>query len=147
MFAIGTRLLAGFAISAFVASAIITGSVTLGILAGVALVVLGGTVLWWISSKIETLLNELGTSLIDFIREFNSHLSLTLTPKERAFYSLSHCHRITIKRMQNIQLHFNGKIVKDLEHFYFPFYNFETPPVLQNKSLLEFIKEQAKQKG
>ncbi|MBZ7935832.1 hypothetical protein H2279_04150 [Campylobacter sp. B0100352/1] len=36
--------------------------------------------------------------------------------------------------MQKIQLYYNGKIVKDLKHYYFPFYDFKKTPILNNKN-------------
>ncbi|MGM8975152.1 hypothetical protein ACTFDJ_05440, partial [Campylobacter jejuni] len=69
LFKTGTRIVAQAAISTFVATAIYTGSITLGILAGVTIVTAGIAALWWINSKIEDWLKDSGISFIDFIRE------------------------------------------------------------------------------
>ncbi|MGM9073645.1 hypothetical protein ACTFDP_06810, partial [Campylobacter jejuni] len=66
LFKTGTRIVAQAAISTFVATAIYTGSITLGILAGVTIVTAGIAALWWINSKIEDWLKDSGISFIDF---------------------------------------------------------------------------------
>ncbi|WP_337195709.1 hypothetical protein [Campylobacter sp. B0100352/1] len=132
LFIIGAKIAIQAAISAFVAIAIFTGSATLGILAGIAIVGTAMVALWWINSKIESWLKEYGISFVDVMREFETHLSLGLTSNERYYYNLAHCHKTQIKNMQKIQLYYNGKIVKDLKHYYFPFYDFKKTPILNN---------------
>lgn len=115
------------------AVAICTDSIIFGILAGIAIISAGVVALWWIDSKIEAWLKELGISFIDFMREFQTHLSY----EEQYYYNLAHCYKTQIINMQKIQLYHNGKISKDLKHYYFPFYNFKKLLRLMIKILLK----------
>ncbi|EAI0691157.1 hypothetical protein E0371_07830, partial [Campylobacter coli] len=133
LFAIGTRMVVQAAISAFVAVAICTGSIIFGILAGVA----GIADLWWINSKIEDWLKESGISFIDFMREFETHLS----SEEKYYYNLAHCHKTQIRNMQRIQLYYNGKISEELKNYYYPFYDFKKAPILDGKDIIKKINE------
>ncbi|HEB7551239.1 TPA: hypothetical protein RZH73_001732, partial [Campylobacter coli] len=137
LFAIGTRMVVQAAISAFVAVAICTGSIIFGILAGVAIVAAGIAALWWINSKIEDWLKESGISFIDFMREFETHLS----SEEKYYYNLAHCHKTQIRNMQRIQLYYNGKISEDLKNYYYPFYDFKKAPILDGKDIIKKINE------
>ncbi|WP_412097376.1 putative membrane protein [Campylobacter lari] len=141
IFTIGTRKVVQAAISAFVAVAIYTGSIIFGILAAISIVGTSMIILWWINSKIEDWLKDSGISFIDFIREYETHLS----SEEKYYHNLAHCHQTQIKNMQRIQLYYNGKISKDLKNYYYPFYDVKkTPSLLNEKSLLKSISKDYK---
>ncbi|HEF6292773.1 TPA: hypothetical protein SAS24_001694 [Campylobacter jejuni] len=141
LFAIGTRIVIQAAISAFVAVAIYTSSIIFGILAAISIVGTGMIILWWINSKIEDWLKDSGISFIDFIREYETHLS----SEEKYYHNLAHCHQTQIKNMQRIQLYYDGKISKDLKNYYYPFYDVKkTPSLLNEKSLLKSISKDYK---
>ncbi|AZR09697.1 hypothetical protein A17_01893 (plasmid) [Campylobacter jejuni subsp. jejuni] len=137
LFAIGTRIVIQAAISAFVAVAIYTSSILLGVLAAISIVGIGMIILWWINSKIEDWLKDSGISFIDFIREYETHLS----SEEKYYHNLAHCHQTQIKNMQRIQLYYNGKISEDLKHYYYPFYDFKKAPILDGKDIIKRINE------
>ncbi|HEC2672383.1 TPA: hypothetical protein R2L09_001727, partial [Campylobacter jejuni] len=137
LFAIGTRIVIQAAISAFVAVAIYTSSIIFGILAAISIVGIGMIILWWINSKIEDWLKDSGISFIDFIREYETHLS----SEEKYYHNLAHCHQTQIKNMQRIQLYYNGKISEDLKHYYYPFYDFKKAPILDGKDIIKRINE------
>ncbi|HEF1415001.1 TPA: hypothetical protein R8R82_001859, partial [Campylobacter jejuni] len=137
LFAIGTRIVIQAAISAFVAVAIYTSSIIFGILAAISIVGIGMIILWWINSKIEDWLKDSGISFIDFIREYETHLS----SEEKYYHNLTHCHQTQIKNMQRIQLYYNGKISEDLKHYYYPFYDFKKAPILDGKDIIKRINE------
>ncbi|HBD9103443.1 TPA: hypothetical protein KLC08_001768, partial [Campylobacter jejuni] len=137
LFAIGTRIVIQAAISAFVAVAIYTSSIIFGILAAISIVGIGMIILWWINSKIEDWLKDSGISFIDFIREYETHLS----SEEKYYHNLAHCHQTQIKNMQRIQLYYNGKISEDLKHYYYPFYDFKKAPILDGKDIVKRINE------
>ncbi|ELE4059339.1 hypothetical protein RMJ61_001724 [Campylobacter jejuni] len=141
LFAIGTRIVIQAAISAFVAVAIYTSSIIFGILAAISIVGTSMIILWWINSKIEDWLKDSGISFIDFIREYETHLS----SEEKYYHNLAHCHQTQIKNMQRIQLYYDGKISKDLKNYYYPFYDVKkTPSLLNEKSLLKSISKDYK---
>ncbi|MFG5112361.1 hypothetical protein O8I57_08165, partial [Campylobacter lari] len=141
LFAIGIRIVIQVAISAFIAVAIYTSSIIFGILAAISIVGTGMIILWWINSKIEDWLKDSGISFIDFIREYETHLSF----EEKYYHNLAHCHQTQIKNMQRIQLYYNGKISKDLKNYYYPFYDVKkTPSLLNEKSLLKTISKDYK---
>lgn len=141
LFAIGIRIVIQAAISAFVAVAIYTSSIIFGILAAISIVDTGMIILWWINSKIEDWLKDSGISFIDFIREYETHLS----SEEKYYHNLAHCHQTQTKNMQRIQLYYNGKISKDLKNYYYPFYDVKkTPSLLNEKSLLKTISKDYK---
>ncbi|HEF3501798.1 TPA: hypothetical protein R9086_001765, partial [Campylobacter jejuni] len=137
LFAIGTRIVIQAAISAFVAVAIYTSSIIFGILAAISIVGTSMIILWWINSKIEDWLKDSGISFIDFIREYETHLS----SEEKYYHNLAHCHQTQIRNMQRIQLYYNGKISEDLKHYYYPFYDFKKAPILDGKDIVKRINE------
>ncbi|EJY5521519.1 hypothetical protein OGI34_001749, partial [Campylobacter jejuni] len=93
------------------------------------------------NSKIEDWLKDSGISFIDFIREYETHLS----SEEKYYHNLAHCHQTQIKNMQRIQLYYDGKISKDLKNYYYPFYDVKkTPSLLNEKSLLKSISKDYK---
>ncbi|HEH5706519.1 TPA: hypothetical protein SHJ79_001872, partial [Campylobacter jejuni] len=107
------------------------------ILAAISIVGIGMIILWWINSKIEDWLKDSGISFIDFIREYETHLS----SEEKYYHNLAHCHQTQIKNMQRIQLYYNGKISEDLKHYYYPFYDFKKAPILDGKDIIKRINE------
>ncbi|AJD06383.1 hypothetical protein UPTC16712_0873 [Campylobacter lari RM16712] len=140
IFAIGIPIISTAAITTYSAIAI-TSSTLLGVLAAISIVGTGMIILWWINSKIEDWLKDSGISFIDFIREYETHLS----SEEKYYHNLAHCHQTQIKNMQRIQLYYNGKISKDLKNYYYPFYDVKkTPSLLNEKSLLKSISKDYK---
>ena len=75
LFKIGIPIISTAAITTFSVTAIYTSSTLLGVLAAISIVGTGMIILWWINSKIEDWLKESGISFIDFMREFETHLS------------------------------------------------------------------------
>ncbi|MBT0825292.1 hypothetical protein KJQ78_08510 [Campylobacter lari] len=141
IFKIGIPIISTAAITTYSAIAIITSSTLLGVLAAISIVGTGMIILWWINSKIEDWLKDSGISFIDFIREYETHLS----SEEKYYHNLAHCHQTQIKNMQRIQLYYNGKISKDLKNYYYPFYDVKkTPSLLNEKSLLKSISKDYK---
>ncbi|WP_236103463.1 hypothetical protein [Campylobacter armoricus] len=140
IFKIGIPIIRTAAITTYSAIAI-TSSTLLGVLAAISIVGTGMIILWWINSKIEDWLKDSGISFIDFIREYETHLS----SEEKYYHNLAHCHQTQIKNMQRIQLYYNGKISKDLKNYYYPFYDVKkTPSLLNEKSLLKTISKDYK---
>ncbi|MCR6585349.1 hypothetical protein CINS5906_07220 [Campylobacter insulaenigrae] len=140
IFTIGIPIISTAAITTYSAIAI-TSSTLLGVLAAISIVGTGMIILWWINSKIEDWLKDSGISFIDFIREYETHLS----SEEKYYHNLAHCHQTQIKNMQRIQLYYNGKISKDLKNYYYPFYDVKkTPSLLNEKSLLKSISKDYK---
>ncbi|AJC84778.1 hypothetical protein CPEL_0960 [Campylobacter peloridis LMG 23910] len=140
IFKIGIPIISTAAITTYSAIAI-TSSTLLGVLAAISIVGTGMIILWWINSKIEDWLKDSGISFIDFIREYETHLS----SEEKYYYNLAHCHQTQIKNMQRIQLYYDGKISKDLKNYYYPFYDVKkTPSLLNEKSLLKSISKDYK---
>ncbi|MCR6571806.1 hypothetical protein [Campylobacter insulaenigrae] len=115
IFKIGIPIISTAAITTYSAIAI-TSSTLLGVLAAISIVGTSMIILWWINSKIEDWLKDSGISFIDFIREYETHLS----SEEKYYHNLAHCHQTQIKNMQRIQLYYNGKISKIMS-FYFKF--------------------------
>ncbi|MBT0816542.1 hypothetical protein, partial [Campylobacter lari] len=141
IFTIGIPIISTAAITTYSAIAIITSSTLLGVLAAISIVGTSMIILWWINSKIEDWLKDSGISFIDFIREYETHLS----SEEKYYHNLAHCHQTQIKSMQRIQLYYNGKISKDLKNYYYPFYDVKkTPSLLNEKSLLKSISKDYK---
>ncbi|HBK1643330.1 TPA: hypothetical protein LGB10_001667 [Campylobacter jejuni] len=135
IFKIGIPIISTAAITTYSAIAITSGTL-LGVLAAISIVGTGMIILWWINSKIEDWLKDSGISFIDFIREYETHLS----SEEKYYHNLAHCHQTQIKNMQRIQLYYDGKISKDLKNYYYPFYDVKkTPSLLNEKSLLKSI--------
>ncbi|EJZ7229188.1 hypothetical protein OIQ54_001755, partial [Campylobacter jejuni] len=136
IFKIGIPIISTAAITTYSAIAI-TSSILLGVLAAISIVGIGMIILWWINSKIEDWLKDSGISFIDFIREYETHLS----SEEKYYHNLAHCHQTQIKNMQRIQLYYNGKISEDLKHYYYPFYDFKKAPILDGKDIIKRINE------
>ncbi|EJO4392088.1 hypothetical protein NRJ85_001721 [Campylobacter jejuni] len=140
IFKIGIPIISTAAITTYSAIAITSGTL-LGVLAAISIVGTGMIILWWINSKIEDWLKDSGISFIDFIREYETHLS----SEEKYYHNLAHCHQTQIKNMQRIQLYYDGKISKDLKNYYYPFYDVKkTPSLLNEKSLLKSISKDYK---
>ncbi|HDZ5106148.1 TPA: hypothetical protein RTH20_001639, partial [Campylobacter jejuni] len=137
LFKIGTPIISTAAITTFSVIAIYTSSTLLGALAAISIVGVSMIILWWINSKIENWLKESSISFIDFMREFETHLS----SEEKYYYNLAHCHKTQIRNMQRIQLYHNGKISQDLKRYYFPFYNFKKDSIFDSKNIIERINE------
>ncbi|HDZ4329968.1 TPA: hypothetical protein RTB68_001897, partial [Campylobacter jejuni] len=135
IFKIGIPIISTAAITTY--SAIAITSTLLAVLAAISIVGTGMIILWWINSKIEDWLKDSGISFIDFIREYETHLS----SEEKYYYNLAHCHQTQIKNMQRIQLYYNGKILEDLKHYYYPFYDFKKAPILDGKDIVKRINE------
>ncbi|EPS4956783.1 TPA: hypothetical protein ACJE6C_001747, partial [Campylobacter jejuni] len=136
IFKIGIPIISTAAITTYSAIAI-TSSILLGVLAAISIVGIGMIILWRINSKIEDWLKDSGISFIDFIREYETHLS----SEEKYYHNLAHCHQTQIKNMQRIQLYYNGKISEDLKHYYYPFYDFKKAPILDGKDIIKRINE------
>ncbi|EJM0781730.1 hypothetical protein NNT48_001874 [Campylobacter jejuni] len=136
IFKIGIPIISTAAITTYSAIAI-TSSILLGVLTAISIVGIGMIILWWINSKIEDWLKDSGISFIDFIREYETHLS----SEEKYYHNLAHCHQTQIKNMQRIQLYYNGKISEDLKHYYYPFYDFKKAPILDGKDIIKRINE------
>ncbi|WP_236633078.1 hypothetical protein, partial [Campylobacter armoricus] len=140
LFTIGIPIIRTAAITTYSAIAI-ASSTLLGVLAAISIVGTSMIILWWINSKIEDWLKDSGISFIDFIREYETHLS----SEEKYYHNLAHCHQTQIKNMQRIQLYYNDKISKDLKNYYYPFYDVKkTPSLLNEKSLLKTISKDYK---
>ncbi|MFY4691544.1 hypothetical protein ACOTVD_11000, partial [Campylobacter jejuni] len=140
IFKIGIPIISTAAITTYSAIAITSGTL-LGVLAAISIVGTAMITLWWINSKIEDWLKESGISFIDFIREYETHLS----SEEKYYHNLAHCHKTQIRNMQRIQLYYDGKISKDLKNYYYPFYDVKkTPSLLNEKSLLKSISKDYK---
>ncbi|EJS8869028.1 hypothetical protein NV692_001704 [Campylobacter jejuni] len=140
IFKIGIPIISTAAITTYSAIAITSGTL-LGVLAAISIVGTGMIILWWINSKIEDWLKDSGISFIDFIREYETHLS----SEEKYYHNLAHCHQTQIKNMQRIQLYYDGKISKDLKNYYYPFYDVKkTLSLLNEKSLLKSISKDYK---
>ena len=138
LFKIGIPIISTAAITTFSVTAIYTSSTLLGVLAAISIVGTGMIILWWINSKIEDWLKESGISFIDFMREFETHLS----PEEKYYYNLAHCHKTQIRNMQRMQLYRNGEISEELKnYYYYPFYDFKKAPILDSKNIIERINE------
>ncbi|ARJ55802.1 hypothetical protein [Campylobacter cuniculorum] len=133
LFKIGIPIISTAAITTFSVTAIYTSSTLLGVLAAISIVGTGMIILWWINSKIEDWLKESGISFIDFMREFETHLS----PEEKYYYNLAHCHKTQIRNMQRMQLYRNGEISEELKNYYYPFYDFKKAPILDSKNIIE----------
>uniref|UniRef100_UPI002241BD23 hypothetical protein n=1 Tax=Campylobacter jejuni TaxID=197 RepID=UPI002241BD23 len=136
IFKIGIPIISTAAITTYSAIAITSGTL-LGVLAAISIVGTGMIILWWINSKIEDWLKDSGISFIDFIREYETHLS----SEEKYYHNLAHCHQTQIKNMQRIQLYYDGKISKDLKNYYYPFYDFKKAPILDGKDIIKRINE------
>ncbi|EOV5462887.1 hypothetical protein ACOQXD_001815 [Campylobacter jejuni] len=137
LFAMGIPIISTAAITTFSVMVIYTSSALLGVLAAISIVGTGMIIFWWINSKIQNWLKEGGISFIDFMREFETHLS----SEEKYYYNLAHCHKTQIRNMQRIQLYYNGKISEELKKYYFPFYDFKKAPILDGKNIIKKINE------
>ncbi|PZT47221.1 hypothetical protein B6S12_10250, partial [Helicobacter valdiviensis] len=102
IFVVGTKIIIAQAISAFVAMAVYAGSITLGVLVGVVIITIGVAALWWISSGLKEWLEKHGISLDDLTTNF--------TPQELKKINVAHCHRAYEKKIQSLQIYYQGKI-------------------------------------
>lgn len=126
IFQIGTAYSVSGAIITFLAISITGLGVVGGTILGVAFLIVGVGVSWWISKEAEKFFEKLGNSMMDYIREFDT----PFTSKEIAQLNLAHCH----KTMNTIQEHqrrifINGKEVS-------PFDIHPNPYILPNKAII-----------